>query len=75
MKIKDRAEDAQQKIEIRMREVGRGKWGRVIKMARKPEHEEFMKTCKITAIGLILIGALGFLVYWLWNNVPKIFSP
>ena len=75
MKIRDKAEETQQKIELRVREIGRGKWGRVLKMARKPDSEEYIKTCKLAAIGLILIGALGFLIYWLWSNVPKLFSP
>jgi protein transport protein SEC61 subunit gamma-like protein len=75
MKVIDRAEDYQQKVEIRLREFGRGKYGRVIKMARKPEMTEYLKTCKLTAIGLVLIGALGFFIYWLWSNVPKFFSP
>lgn len=74
MKIMDSAADVQQKVEIRMREMGRGKWGRVLKMARKPSTEEYVKTCKLTAIGLVLIGALGFLIYWLWNNVPGFFK-
>lgn len=74
MKIIDKATDAQQRIEIRFREMGRGKWGRVLKMARKPSTDEYVKTCKLSAIGLILIGALGFLIYWLWTNVPKFFS-
>ena len=75
MKIRDKAEETQQKIELRVREIGRGKWGRVLKMARKPDSEEYIKTCKLAAIGLILIGALGFLIYWLWSNVPGLFSP
>ena len=75
MRIGEKADDAQQKIEIRFREFGRGKWGRVLKMARKPDTDEYLKTCKLTAIGLVLIGALGFLIYWVWNNVPKLLSP
>lgn len=74
MKVVDRAEDYQQKIEIRFREMGRGAWGRVLKMARKPDTDEYLKTCKLASVGLILIGALGFLIYWLWDNVPKLFS-
>jgi protein transport protein SEC61 subunit gamma-like protein len=75
MKVMDKAVDVQQRIEILVKEMGRGKWGRVLKMARKPTTEEYLKTCKLAAVGLILIGALGFLIYWLWNNVPNLFSP
>lgn len=60
----------QRKVEEKIKRIGKGKYGRVIKMARKPEYDEYIKTAKITALGIILVGALGFLVYWLWTNVP-----
>jgi len=59
----DRAWDLQNRIESRRDRVGKGKYGRVLKMARKPTNEEFSKTSKITGVGIILIGGLGFLVF------------
>jgi len=32
-------------------------------MTRKPTNEEYEKTLKITGLGILLIGALGFVVY------------
>lgn len=32
-------------------------------MARKPTSEEYEKTAKITGLGMVLIGALGFVIY------------
>ena len=32
-------------------------------MARKPTNEEYEKTAKITGLGILLIGALGFVIY------------
>ena len=39
-------------------------------MARKPDNEEFLKVVQVTGIGMILIGALGFLIYLIWNYLP-----
>jgi protein transport protein SEC61 subunit gamma-like protein len=61
----------QQKVEDRLKRVGKGKYGRVLKMARKPDKEEFLKVVQVTGIGMILIGALGFLIYLIWNYVPS----
>lgn len=58
-----RARSLQQKIEEREQRIGKGRFGRVLKMARKPTNEEYEKTAKITGLGILLIGALGFLVY------------
>ncbi|WP_455393033.1 protein translocase SEC61 complex subunit gamma [[Eubacterium] cellulosolvens] len=60
----------QQKVEDRIKRMGKGKYGRVLKMARKPDSEEFTKVVQITGIGIILIGALGFLIYLIWTFVP-----
>ena len=36
---------------------------RVLRIARKPGKEEFMTSAKVTAIGLAIIGMLGFLIF------------
>jgi len=59
----DRARDFQHRIEVRQQRLGKGKYGRVLKMARKPTNEEYEKTSKITAVGILAIGALGFVIY------------
>jgi protein transport protein SEC61 subunit gamma-like protein len=64
----------QQKVEEKLRRIGKGKYGRVLKMARKPDKEEFTKVVQITGIGMILIGALGFLIYLIWTFVPPMIS-
>jgi len=46
-------------------------------MARKPEMDEYVRVLEITAIGAVIIGTVGFLLYiffsqagpWLWANV------
>jgi protein transport protein SEC61 subunit gamma-like protein len=64
----------QEKIEDRIKRLGKGKYGRVLKMSRKPDKEEFLKVVQVTGIGMILIGALGFLIYLLWNYLPPMIS-
>lgn len=65
--IVDKSWDLQRRIEEKTKHVGKGKYGRVLKMARKPTGEEYLKVTQITAIGLILIGGLGFLIYWIFE--------
>ncbi len=40
---------------------------RVLKVATKPSSEEFFQTAKITAIGILLIGAIGFSIFLLFQ--------
>ena len=65
----ERAWDLQYRIEARQKRIGKGKYGRVLKMARKPTNEEFAKTSKITAAGILLIGGLGFLTFLIASQV------
>ena len=57
--IIDRAWELQHNLEARQKRIGKGKYGRVLKMARKPTNEEFNKTSKITGAGILLIGGLS----------------
>jgi protein transport protein SEC61 subunit gamma-like protein len=76
--ILDKSWELQRKIEEKTKHVGKGKYGRVLKMARKPTSDEYIKTAQITSIGLMLIGGLGFLIYWLFQYgsgmITKAFS-
>ena len=68
-KVKDdkgfigKAWELQHKIEARQERIGKGKYGRVLKMARNPTDEEYGRTCKITGLGILAIGAVGFIIY------------
>ncbi len=65
----EKAWDLQHKLEAKKDRIGKGKYGRVLKMARKPTNEEFTKTSKITGAGILLIGGLGFLIFLLAKQV------
>jgi protein transport protein SEC61 subunit gamma-like protein len=74
-KIIERAYELQNNLEARRDRIGKGKYGRVLKMARKPTNEEFNKTSKITGLGMILIGGLGFLIFLIVTQViPQLAS-
>jgi len=38
-------------------------------MARNPTNEEYAKTSKITGLGMIIVGGIGFLIYLLATQV------
>ena len=67
--IMEKAWDLQHRLEARQNRVGKGKYGRVLKMARKPTNEEYSKTSKITGAGILLIGGLGFLIFLLATQI------
>ncbi|HJJ30362.1 MAG TPA: protein translocase SEC61 complex subunit gamma [Methanocorpusculum sp.] len=39
------------------------KYIRVLKLARRPTKDEFWKISAVAAVGILLIGVLGFLIY------------
>lgn len=70
MDIVDKSWEIQKGIEERVRMLGKGKYGRVLKMARKPTADEYTKTIMIVGLGLTLIGGLGFTIYLLVTRLP-----
>ncbi|HVO77783.1 MAG TPA: protein translocase SEC61 complex subunit gamma [Methanomassiliicoccales archaeon] len=74
MDIVDKSWEVQEDIEERVKRIGKGKYGRVIKMARKPTNDEYIKTILITGAGMALIGGLGFLIYLIWTTIPGLFG-
>ena len=70
MDIVDKSWETQKGIEERVKMLGTGKYGRVLKMARKHTTEEYTKTVLITGLGLTLIGGLGFAIYLLVTRLP-----
>ncbi len=37
-------------------------WDRVIKLSKKPRRDEFITISKITALGMLLVGFIGFVI-------------
>ena len=76
MAFLDRARRVQDEFDGRLRNVGHGKYGRILRMARRPSVDEYVKVLEVTWLGAVVIGVTGFLIYifftqagpWLWSN-------
>jgi protein transport protein SEC61 subunit gamma-like protein len=77
MAFLDRARRAQEEFDGRLRTFGHGKYGRILRMARRPTSEEYVKVLEVTWLGAVIIGSTGFILYifvtqvgpWFWANV------
>lgn len=67
------AYDLQDEFESKAKGFGKGKYGRILKMAHTPSREEYTKTLYIAGIGIIIIGAVGFAIWWLMDVLPSYF--
>ncbi len=38
-------------------------WKRVLHITKKPSKDEFLASSKITGIGMLIVGLVGFLIY------------
>ncbi len=65
--------DLQDDFEAKAKGFGKGKYGRILKMAHTPSKDEYVKTLYVTGIGIILIGAVGFAIWWLMTVLPDSF--
>jgi protein transport protein SEC61 subunit gamma-like protein len=68
----DRAWETQEKVERKWAGLGSGRFARVLRMARKPEPEEFRQSATIVLVGIGVIGGLGFGVYLLMTWLLKL---
>ncbi len=72
MDIVEKSWEVQKDIEEKFKRLGNGRYMRVLKMARKPTTDEYMKTVEITGIGLIIVGLVGYLIYLLMYSLKLI---
>ncbi len=63
--VVDRAWDVQHRLEHRAKRIGSGRYARVLKMARKPEPQEYRQALLIVLVGLGIIGFIGFVIAYL----------
>ena len=45
---------------------------RVLKISEKPDREEFEMSAKVTGVGIIIIGLIGFIFYLGSNLLPTL---
>jgi protein transport protein SEC61 subunit gamma and related proteins len=72
--IVEKGWEVQRRIEERLKRMGKGKYGRILKMARKPTPDEFSKVIIITGLGLVAVGALGFIIYYVMRYGGSFFT-
>lgn len=56
-------------IEAKIRE-----YIKLLKMARKPDSEEFFTTTKVAMAVMAIVGLVGFVIYLLMNVLPGAFK-
>jgi protein transport protein SEC61 subunit gamma-like protein len=69
MAFLDRAKRVQDQFDGRLRTFGHGKYGRILRMARRPTSEEYVKVLEVTWLGAVLIGLTGFGLYIFFSQV------
>ncbi|NIA09234.1 MAG: protein translocase SEC61 complex subunit gamma [Nitrospiraceae bacterium] len=47
---------------------------RILKLARKPDKDEFTMIAKVAGAGILLIGFIGFLIYLILTEMPQGFQ-
>ncbi|MHB8396395.1 MAG: protein translocase SEC61 complex subunit gamma [Thermoplasmataceae archaeon] len=65
MTVDDRLTEIQDRIERKVGGIGKGKYARILRMAKKPTREEYIKVLLITGFGILLLGVVGFVIYLL----------
>ncbi len=45
---------------------------RILRLTRKPTTEEFTMIAKVAALGLLVIGFIGFTIYLIMVTVPEL---
>ena len=46
---------------------------RVLKLTKKPSREEFLTIAKVAGLGILAVGAIGFIIYILLTLLPQAF--
>jgi protein transport protein SEC61 subunit gamma-like protein len=72
MSVEDKAVEIQDRIERKFGGIGKGKYARIVRMAKKPDRDEYLKILLITGFGIVLLGLVGFLIYLLMGVYIKI---
>ena len=72
MSFIEKVRKTQHKLEDRFKRIGRGQYGRVLRLARKPTSDEFVKSSWVVGIGIAIVGAIGFVVYYIWLKAPPV---
>ena len=67
------AEEVQDNFESKIQGSRTAAKGSPLQLAHTPDKEEYMRTAKISAIGIIILGAVGFAIMWVMTYLPDYF--
>lgn len=73
MGVEEKANATQAKLESKFSNIGKGKYGRIIRLCHTPSADEYKKTLVIVTIGLLIFGVVGYAIYWLMSYLPGYF--
>ena len=73
MSAESKTATAQENVDSVISDLGKGKYGRIFKMAHSPSREEYRKTAFIAGLGMVILGAVGFFIYWIMDYLPDYF--
>ena len=45
---------------------------RVLRLARKPGWEEIKRTAKITGLGIVVLGLIGYVIHWVYYLLTNV---
>ncbi len=46
-------------------------YSRILRLTRKPTREEFLTIAKVAGAGILIIGVMGFIIYFFLTEIPK----
>jgi protein transport protein SEC61 subunit gamma-like protein len=46
-------------------------YSRILRLTRKPTREEFLMIAKVAGAGILIIGVIGFIIYFFLTEIPK----
>ncbi|NYT05696.1 MAG: protein translocase SEC61 complex subunit gamma [Methanomicrobiales archaeon] len=58
-------------LNVKLEEELFKKYMRVLKLARTPTRDEFSKIAIVAALGIVIIGLVGFIVYEIMFALPN----
>lgn len=73
MNVDAKAAEVQDKLESKFNSIGKGKYGRILKLCHTPSADEYKKSLVTVVIGLAVLGVVGYAVYWLMSYLPGYF--
>jgi protein transport protein SEC61 subunit gamma-like protein len=73
MGMEAKANAAQGKLESKFSNIGKGKYGRILRLCHTPSADEYKKTLGIVTIGLLILGIVGYAIYWVMSYLPGYF--